>query len=375
MFQKKDSADESKIVTCAIVGLGRISWNYHIPAILADKKFSLECVVDPDPRRLEEAAETFGVKHVFRDCRELVEKHPVDLAVIASPTLFHCEQTIGFLEHGIDVFCDKPIAVNTTEAAMMSEAAGRNGRRLMVYQPHRLRSETLTARAIIDSGKLGRIYMIHRSCDSFVRRNDWQAQAKYGGGMLLNYGAHFIDQLLYLGKEKCVDARCIVRTIVSAGDSEDFVTAALTGENGMVYRLNINMAAPIPESPFAIYGTRGSAFWEGNEWRLKYCPVMPDLKLQGALAAEGRQYASEHLEFVEEKVAPEPDQSGTQYRKCYDYFGSGGAPFVPLSETLEVMRIIDLCRQDSSAERQCIVPSAKRARSFDEPARRHEALS
>ena len=77
----------------------------------------------------------------------------------------------------------------------MVETARRLERKLMVYQPHRLSSECLGAKAILESGKLGSPYMFSRYSSNFCRRNDWQAFYANGGGMLFNYGAHYIDQI------------------------------------------------------------------------------------------------------------------------------------------------------------------------------------
>ena len=55
--------------------------------------------------RLEEAREKFNVNG-YSDYHELLENEKLDLIVIASPTPFHCEQTIAAIEHGVDVFLE-----------------------------------------------------------------------------------------------------------------------------------------------------------------------------------------------------------------------------------------------------------------------------
>ncbi len=336
-----------KVLRCAVIGLGRIGWSFHAPQIAGRDDMVLQAAVDPDEARLKDAQDRFGVKILTRDYRELAPEE-IDLAVITSPTKFHCEQAVWFLEHGVDVFCDKPIALSLAEGKLMAETAARNGRKLMVYQPHRVTGEALTAQMILDSGKLGKVFLMARNCDNFSRRNDWQAIAGNGGGMLFNYGAHYIDQLLFLGKDTCATAKCETRTVVSRGDADDVVKALLTGKSGCLYEVSINMASSIGLPPLALYGDRGSAVEQpGGKWKLRYCESMPELRLNEKFAADGRKYPHEELPWQEEIMDAVQAKVEDFYDRVYGYFAGGKSPFVPVEETLEVMRTIELCRSSA----------------------------
>ena len=339
----------NKVLRCAVIGLGRIGWQFHIPQIAAREGFVLTAVADPDESRLKEAQDQYGVKILAKDYRELSPAE-IDLAVIASPTMFHCKQTLWFLEHGVDVFCDKPIAISLTDAERMAETAERTGKKLMVYQPHRVTSEALTVQMILKSGKLGKIFLMTRNCDSFNRRNDWQAVAKNGGGMLFNYGAHFIDQMLFLGKDTCLRTKCETRKVVSSGDADDVVKTLLTGKSGCLYEVNINMASAIEFPPLALYGDKGSAVeLPDNKWKIRYCEKFQEIKLNPSLAAADRAYPNEKLPWKEDIIDGLPEKYGDFYLHVYDYFAKGTTPFVPVEETLEVMRALELCRENSLA--------------------------
>ena len=332
---------------CAVVGLGRIGWDFHIPQILKYEGFTLSAAVDPCEARLQDAKEKLGLSALFKDCIE-IQDGAIDLAVICSPTPFHCQQVLYFLRHGVDVFCDKPMAMSFAEAKEMAQAAEENGRRLMVYQPHRLTSTTLTAKAILASGKLGRIFKIRRSADGFSRRNDWQALSRFGGGMLFNYGAHFIDQLFYLGQDSCERAKCELRKVLSLGDAEDVVSALITGRSGVLYELSINQANAFSQPGLALFGDMGSAMElpDGN-WKLRYCTSMPDISLESNLAAKDRKYPGEELPWQEETVEAVPEDYGEFYIKAREYFAEGKQPFIPVKETLEVMRTIEMCKESA----------------------------
>ncbi len=338
---------------CVVVGLGRIGWDFHIPQIMMHDGFELAAVVDPDAGRLEEARNKFGVKILCSRCEDLPLDR-IDLAIVASPTLFHLEQVTFFLENGVDVFCEKPIGTCLAEARSMVDTARKNGRRMMVYQPHRLTSECLTAQKIIESGKLGRIFMIHRSNNGFSRRNDWQARKQNGGGMLLNYGAHYIDQMLYFFNDTLCRVRCETMAAVTAGDAEDVVQALLKGNSGILYRIDINQGASLPLSSLALYGTYGTAMtMPDGKWKVRrYNPEEAgNISLQEGLAAAGRRYNSETLPWIEETVEPVPEMYDDYYIKCREYFAEGKESFIPLEQTLELMRAIEECRKSAETSK------------------------
>lgn len=338
----------SKIIRCGVCGLGRIGWHFHLPAIKKTEGLKLTAVADPLQARLDEAQETYGISKTFTNWQEMADPALIDLAVIASPTVFHKEQCEFFMSRGIDVFCDKPIALNSAEAQEMADFAGKHQRKLMVYQPHRLTGTAVKAKEIIASGKLGRIYQIKRNCYSFVQRNDWQAFLSQGGGMLNNYGAHFLDQLLFIGGDKKVNKlHCETARLLSVGDAEDFVVVTMRGGSGILYRMDINMAHPLPGTDMEICGTLGSAVFQNNVWKIKYCEKLSDTTATTDMAAPDRRYPAREQNFIEEEaVNPEID-SADWYLYCRDYFNGSAAPFVPLEETLEIMRILKECRESS----------------------------
>ncbi len=189
---------DNKQLRIAVVGLGRIGWQFHLPAITSHQGFCLAAVADPLPERLEEAKNTFGAKG-YCDYEQMLTVEKPDVVVIASPTKFHCAQIVKAFECGCDVFCEKPVVLNLSEMDIIISSQKKHGRKFMAYQPHRSFSDIVCLKHIISLGLLGRIYMIKRCCTDFNRRSDWQAFRSYGGGMLNNYGSHFIDQLLHLG--------------------------------------------------------------------------------------------------------------------------------------------------------------------------------
>ncbi len=340
-----------EVLKTAVIGLGRIGWLFHIPSIVNHPGFELVAAADPLEIRRREAKKEHGVR-TFESVGLLLETSHPDLVVIASPTQFHKEQTILSLEAGCHVLCDKPIAPSLGETDVMIAAAERSGRKLMVYQPHRVASETLALQSVLEMGLLGTVYMIKRGWSGYDRRNDWQALRANGGGMLNNYGAHMIDQMLYLTMSTPRRIACTLRSIISAGDADDVVKIVFETESGILCDLDINMAAAQPFPSWQVLGTHGSATLDetNRAWKIRYRTNEPASILQSGLAAEQRRYGSgEMLEWAETAVALADYPPLNFYDKCHDYYALGKSPFVPLSETREVMRCIDQCRLNAES--------------------------
>ena len=344
-----------KTLNTAVVGLGRIGYLEHIPFINEHEGFELVAVMDPLPERLEEAFAKYGVPG-YSDLNEMLDSEKaLDLVVIASPTHLHADQAIAVMERGIDVFCDKPIAPTVVEADRMIEAMRRTGRKLMVFQPHRATAEIAAARHILDSDLLGPIFMIKRAWSNYVRRNDWQSLKKYGGGFLNNYGAHLIDQLLYLTRSKATKIACHMRSIASLGDADDVASALIELESGVICTLELNIAAAQRLPPWYIMGKRGAATFDAEKqvFNLKYYveSELSDLQLNPKLASDGRRYDNlDRIPWHEAQVAVADFKKLDYYDKVYAYFALGEKPFVPVQETREVMRVIWECRHYSGWE-------------------------
>jgi predicted dehydrogenase len=255
-------------------------------------------------------------------------------------------------ERGIDVFCDKPMAPTLGQVDAMIAAMEKHGRKLMVYQPHRARAEVVALREILRRDLIGPLTMIKRAVARYDRRNDWQAFTQYGGGMLNNYGAHYIDQLLYLSGSTARRVACSLRTVASLGDADDVVKALIETDSGVILDIEINMASAHPMPPWQILGQRGSVILDPEEkaWQVRFyrSKDLSELALQGGLAARDRRYGSgEQIPWREARWSIARFEPIRFYDTCYDYFGLGEEPFVPIAQTREVMRVLDECRKSA----------------------------
>lgn len=336
---------QTDMLSVVVVGLGRIAWSTHFPALMAHPGYRVDAVIDPVEERLAECREKYGING-YRALDEALGKSAFDLAVIVSPTCFHAEQSIMALEHGCNVFCDKPAAMNIQELLRMRAAAQKSGRILEVYQPARYSGPLLFLKELIHSGEIGEVFLVKILRENFTFRNDWQALRKNGGGMLLNYGSHMVDQANFLFDGPGKVLACTADRVLSKGDADD-VVKMLIRYGKVTVDIDINQASADRMFSFAAYGSRGSAVlpFKSATWRVH--TLKDDLaegrELHSELAAPGRAYPAAEVDFTEKMVATPEVQPpvARYYENLHKAITAGKKLLNTLDETENLVRMID----------------------------------
>ena len=332
----------------SVVGLGRVGWQFHFKQTVASDRFELLAVVDPLEERVDEAVAESGCKG-YKTYNELLDKEELDLIAIATPTTFHEEQTLLAISHGCHVILEKPMTTSLASADRMIAAASENDKRIFVYQPHRLTPLTATVQSLLQSGKLGPLFSIKRSVFRYTRRNDWQSLKKHSGGMLNNYGAHYIDQLLYLaGHPEIVEVRCHLWAAATRGDADDVVRVWMKTADNVLLDLEINQASALSLPEWHVCGTQGTLVGTRKGFDLRYydpAEAPPLAVTEGA--APGRSYDNnDRLPWIDETIEVE-GKTLDFYQNVADVLFDGADPYIPIEQTRELMRILEACRKDA----------------------------
>lgn len=108
-----------KPVRIGIVGCGAVTRECHLPALGRIPGVEVAVLCDRTEQNALTARGEFGLNaHVTRDTADL--KGRVDAAIVAVPPRFHAATTIELLAAGLDVFCEKPLAVTAVEGEKMA---------------------------------------------------------------------------------------------------------------------------------------------------------------------------------------------------------------------------------------------------------------
>lgn len=159
------------------------------------------CGIEDD---LEETAERYGWQSSTRSWRDVVDDPDVHVIDIATPGNTHCEIAVAAAQKGKHILCEKPLALNVSEALRMLEAAERHGVRHMVNFNYRRVPAVVLAKKLIEEGRLGRIYTFRGTY-----QQDWPLdpsfphiwrmdREKAGAGSMADKGSHVVDLARYL---------------------------------------------------------------------------------------------------------------------------------------------------------------------------------
>jgi len=238
-------------VRFGLVGYGFGGRYFHAPLIAAAVECSLVGVVTGSAERRALVAREHPGTATFGSLAELAAAG-VEAVTISTPADTHSEVTDAALDLGLAVVCDKPFALDAAAARTSVVRAERLGLPLSPYQNRRWDSDFRTVRALAEAGTLG---TITRFESRFERFTPEPGPAPAGGGTLLDFGAHLVDQaLVLLGPVSSVYAEWRLRD----DGLDDDVFLALTHVSGARSHLAGSWSEGAPGNRFRVTGTTGS---------------------------------------------------------------------------------------------------------------------
>ncbi len=343
---------DSQRVRIGVVGLGRIGWSFHCKSLAKREDFVLVAVADTDAERRREAEESMGCR-AYAESDRMVASEGLDAVVIATPTHLHESMVMKAFDAGLHVLLEKPMAPTYEEAARMVETAERTGRVFTVYQPHRHHAYFQHLRAILATGKIGEVYWVQRGAFSYARRNDWQSLREFGGGMLNNYGAHYLDQVLQLIGYDIRRVFCNLQLVASLGDADDVVKIVVETERGAIGECTINQASVAKPYEFIIWGKHGTLSYTDNTFHIvSFDPEsLPDKQLNKSLTSADRKYPHDKPELTRETIPVDPAFQVDVFADFASAIRKDTPPAVPPRQTLALMELLRRCRENSAGIR------------------------
>ncbi len=158
--------------------------------------------------RMQDTIEKLNIHddRIFSDVDECIEKTQPDFAILCPATAKHGEYTQRVAAHGIHILIEKPFAASLAEADAMIEACKKTGRLLAINWPLAWEPCYVTAKRMIDEGKIGEVLEVHHyggnrgplfhvadkdevSPEEVQREKNksWFFKKAHGGGSMLDY--------------------------------------------------------------------------------------------------------------------------------------------------------------------------------------------
>lgn len=188
------------MIKIAVVGVGSIGVE-HIKAINNLSGCEMCALCDIDEKKVTALSQKYNIPY-FTDYHDIPAKVDADAVILNLPHNMHCESSIFFLNSGMHVLIEKPMANTLNECDRMIRAAEKSGKKLAVGHVQRFFRANQIIKDIIKSERYGRLCMYNeiRTIDYFDKnRPGWfLSKEKAGGGIVMNYGAHSLDKLFYM---------------------------------------------------------------------------------------------------------------------------------------------------------------------------------
>ncbi|MED4227778.1 Gfo/Idh/MocA family oxidoreductase [Neobacillus cucumis] len=192
----------NKKLRYGLIGAGSNAERKHLNNYMTLANVELVSICDVNIESAERLAKKYNITKVYSNYEEMLDKEELDLVSICTPNFLHAEISTYALTKGVNVHCEKPLAINANEAQKIVDAKNQSGKQVMVGLNNRFTNEAVFLKKYIDSGYLGEIYQVKAG---WIRRSGIPGRGTWftnkdsaGGGVMIDLGVHYLDLALYL---------------------------------------------------------------------------------------------------------------------------------------------------------------------------------
>ncbi|WP_043922757.1 Gfo/Idh/MocA family protein [Leadbettera azotonutricia] len=324
------------MLKAAVIGLGVIG-KVHISAIesLENAKLVAACDIDPD----RNVNLPHGVAF-YTDYGEMLRREKPDVAHICLPHFLHYPAAKKFAEAGINVFTEKPLALNAAEGEEYCKLENQYGVKICLCFQNRLNSTTEALHKILQSGEYGKVTGIRGSVawyrsKHYYEEGPWRGiMAQSGGGVMTNQAIHTLDLIQYFAGSPATRVKGSIGQVLDYGvEVEDTATGRISFANGATGFFTASIGN------FADENVEINVFCEKGAFAIRdnklFCI---DGDKEEALASNSSDYAGKAV-------------YGNSHVKLIDTFykvlENGSGWYIHPEEGLPSLRIIDAIRESS----------------------------
>lgn len=193
-------------VRIAVVGTGAIAQLAHLPVLMKMRGSKVVALCDIDRAKARALADRFDIPDVFVDIEDLFGYDQVDAIVVATPNHLHEPHVLEAIAAGVDVLCERPLSLRASGVERILTAAATSGRKVLVGNNHRFRSDVQALDRFLHGGELGSLTGIRAG--AYHTRGGgggggggegWRTRrAEAGGGVLFDQGFALVDLAMFL---------------------------------------------------------------------------------------------------------------------------------------------------------------------------------
>ena len=327
-----------------VIGYGGMG-GWHTRRIIDSDVISLLGIYDINPGR-SELAESRGI-YAYPSFEAVLTDEQVDFVVLAVPNELHCPLAIEALAAGKHVVSEKPVCLSSEELEKMIEASEKYGRIFTVHQNRRWDEDYLMMERLYRSGELGEVFEVEsRVQGSRGIPGDWRGKKEHGGGMILDWGVHLIDQMVRIvGDKKIERVYCRCEHITNA-EVDDGFHLDLYFEDDVTARIEVGTSNFISLPRFYMRGTNGSATiaTHASDAHVVCCSGAEEGEVTPIVTAAGltKTMAPRTKESIHEYDVPKPTSDVHDfYRNVVKAIDGEESQLITHRQVMRVMKIME----------------------------------
>lgn len=238
-----------------VVGAGR--WGLNIVRCCA-RMDVLVAACDPDLHPLEEIRTRYSGVRVFSDYATMLGLAALDAVVVAAPAHLHAQLAREAIDADLDVFVEKPLALNVADAQRVVDAANAAGKRLVVGHLLLYHPAIRLLIQLIERGTIGELRHLR------ARRLSW-GRLRSHEDVWWSFAPHDVAVMLEIfGEEphKVTSAKAAyVRPHIA-----DLAYADFAFSQGRSAHIEVTWLDPAKGSRLDVFGSRGVlSFMDGQD--------------------------------------------------------------------------------------------------------------
>jgi predicted dehydrogenase len=238
-----------------IIGYGGMA-SYHFKSLKDYQRLLVKGIFDLNPAR-SRAAQEEGLK-AYASKEELLADPEIDLVLVATSNEVHKELSIEAMKAGKHVICEKPVTLCSKELEEIMEASRKYNKVFTIDQNRRTNKDFVLMKRKVEEGLIGEPYVIESRVEgSRGMPTGWRTIRKLGGGMMLDWGVHLIDQIMYMVHEKVVNVFCKMYSIEYT-DVDDNFRLTMTFESGLTAHIEVSTNNYITHPRWYVLGKKGT---------------------------------------------------------------------------------------------------------------------
>ena len=330
--------------TIAVVGYGGIG-NWHCQKLSAVEGITLGGIYDINPVKMQSAADA-GI-YTYDSFEAVLANPQVDTVILSVPNNFHKDYTIQALNAGKNVICEKPVAMCAADLEDMIAVAEKSGKLFSVHQNRRWDKDYNIVKSVLNSGVIGEpFYIESRVQGAKGVPGDWRCVKEAGGGMMLDWGVHMIDQIMWHVDSPVTEVYAHMLSVKFEGVDDNF-KLLLKFENGLSALVEVDTYTFINLPRWHVSGTEGTMViddWDCNGKIVKAKTVEFNWEEGIVYTAAGptKTMAPRPKESVEEIALPEVQTDASDYYRNFVAAAEGREELiVKPAQALRVMKVMD----------------------------------